>query len=169
MINKLIVGVGDMSVSNKPDSLIVTYALGSCIGLAAYDPLVRAGGLIHIMLPNTTDALSIKRNPIMFIETGFPIFFEELYKLGAAKPRLIIKIAGGASLYSNNNMFNIGARNCEYTKRYLQENNMKLVAQSIGGTYARTMKLTLKNGKVWVKIPGLGSVELWKISKISKR
>jgi chemotaxis protein CheD len=156
---KIIVGVGDMAVSKAPGGQLVTYALGSCIGLFAYDPLIKAGGLIHIMLPEATEDAS-GQNPFMFADTGLPIFFEELFKLGCMKVRLKVKLAGGASLFDDKKMFNIGERNYNYIVNYLRENNYALLAETIGGTNSRTMTSHLDTGKVFIKIPGIGEVEL---------
>jgi len=157
---KIIVGVGDMMISSTQNAVIVTYALGSCIGLSAYDPLLRLGGLIHIMLPEATDGLSSQKNPYMFAETGLPIFFDELLKLGSKKFRLEIKIAGGASLFNENKMFNIGERNYNYIRNYLSVNGYRLTSEAVGGTCSRTMATDINTGKVTIKIPGIGEVEL---------
>ena len=51
---KLIVGVADLAVSSNPAVLIVTYSLGSCLGVTIYDPVAKVGGLLHAMLPDST-------------------------------------------------------------------------------------------------------------------
>ena len=51
---RVIIGVGDMAVSNNPQVTLSTYALGSCVGVVAYDPVARAGGILHLMLPDST-------------------------------------------------------------------------------------------------------------------
>mgnify|MGYP001561206167 CR=1 FL=1 len=68
---RVVVGVGDLSVSNNIAITLSTYALGSCIAVAAYDPVVKAGGLLHLMLPESSispdKAIS---QPAMFADTG---------------------------------------------------------------------------------------------------
>ena len=63
--------------------LIVTHALGSCLGLTVYDPVIRVGGLLHAMLPlsriNPQKALM---KPFMFVDTGVPKLFQALYDVG---------------------------------------------------------------------------------------
>jgi chemotaxis protein CheD len=87
----LIVGVGDMKVSNDPESILITYSLGSCIALAIYDPVVKVGGLLHYMLPDSSlDESKARKNPYMFGNTGIPVLFKETYKFGAKKNRLKI-------------------------------------------------------------------------------
>ena len=83
-----IVGVADMKVSNRTDDTIVTYSLGSCIGLAIYDPQTAVGGMLHYMLPNSAiDVVKAKSNPFMFADTGIPALFKKIYELGAEKSR----------------------------------------------------------------------------------
>jgi chemotaxis protein CheD len=157
---KIVVGAGNMAVSDSPNMQLIAYALGSCIGLAAYDPLIRIGGLIHIMLPEACAGEGSNRNPFMFADTGLPLFFDELYKLGATKSRLELKMAGGASLFNERKVFNIGERNHDFIKNYIKKNNFKLIAETIGGTSSRTMVVFLNTGKVFIKNPGIVEIEL---------
>ena len=83
---KIVVGVADMAVSKNPNDEIITYALGSCLGITVYDPVVQVGGMIHIMLPmSTIDAEKAKNKPYMFVDTGVPILFNECYKKNKRK------------------------------------------------------------------------------------
>ena len=50
---RIVVGVEDMAISNSANAILSTYALGSCVGVIAYDLLLVVGGLLHIMLPNS--------------------------------------------------------------------------------------------------------------------
>ena len=83
---KIIVGVADMKTSNEPGDTIITYSLGSCIGLVIYDPVARAGGILHYMLPDSSiDGVKAKTKPYMFADTGIPRLFKQAYTLGAKK------------------------------------------------------------------------------------
>ena len=107
-----VVGIADSRVSADPGVTLVTYSLGSCIGLSIWDPQVRVGGLLHYMLPDSALSLEkAKANPDMFANTGIPNLFRSAFKLGAVKKRLIVKIAGGSQLLDDNGTFNIGKRN----------------------------------------------------------
>lgn len=93
-----------MKVSNNQEDVLITYALGSCIGVAVYDPLVRVGGLLHFMLPDSNlDVDKAKANPAMFADTGIPLLFKSCYRLGAEKHRMVVKVAGGASILDDTN------------------------------------------------------------------
>ncbi len=89
------VGVADMKVSRQPEEVLVTHALGSCLGVAVYDPVARVGGILHFMLPDSSlDPAKGQSHPHMFADTGLPQLFRECYRLGAQKSRLRVKVAG---------------------------------------------------------------------------
>ena len=90
-----VVGVADMVVSNDSSAEIVTYSLGSCLGLTIYDPVKKIGGLLHLMLPDSKiDAAKAVSAPYMFVDTGVPRLFHAAYNLGADRSRLVVKVAG---------------------------------------------------------------------------
>jgi chemotaxis receptor (MCP) glutamine deamidase CheD len=96
------VGIAEMKVSKGAEDLIITHALGSCLGITAYDPMTRVGGMLHAMLPQgSLNADKAVENPYMFVDTGLPRLFEACLRAGAAKNRLIITVAGGAAMKSN--------------------------------------------------------------------
>ena len=98
-MSDLIVGISDIKVSNNAEDVIVTYALGSCIGIVVFDPIAKVGGMLHYMLPESAlDQNKARENPAMFADTGIPLLFKACYKLGAEKKRMLVKAAGGASI-----------------------------------------------------------------------
>ena len=100
----IVVGIADMKFSNNPDDILVTYALGSCVAVVIYDPLMKVGGLLHYMLPDSSlDANKARENPGMFADTGVKLLFKSCYTLGAEKKRIITKVVGGASILDNIN------------------------------------------------------------------
>jgi chemotaxis protein CheD len=152
---KINVGVADMKVSNDPDVTLVTHSLGSCIGLAVYDPAVRVGGILHYMLPESElDTNKARENPLMFADTGIPILFRYCYKLGAIKGRMIVKVAGGSQIMDASGVFNIGKRNYAALRKILWRNHVLIDAEDIGGTVNRTMWLSVATGKLSLNISG---------------
>ncbi len=143
-----------MKVSDDPGAIIITHSLGSCIGLTIYDPHVKAGGLLHYMLPTPTDAKKKKTRPFMFAETGIPLLFKACYELGAKKGRMVIKIAGAAQVMDASDVFSIGQRNHGALKQIFFRNNVLIDAEDIGGNRPRTMRLNIATGEVTIKIPG---------------
>jgi chemotaxis protein CheD len=160
----LIVGVADMKVSNNINDVLVTYSLGSCIGLAIYDPVAQVGGMLHYMLPESKlDEVKARKNPSMFGDTGIPYLFKETYKLGAKKNRLRIIVVGGAQILDQAGLFNIGKRNYNLLRKLFWKNNALVDFEDVGGTSNRTLKLEVKSGDAWLKVSGKGIKKIsWK-------
>lgn len=151
-----IVGVADMKISSQPGDQLVTYALGSCLGIAIHDPVVNVGGLLHVMLPlSTIDPAKAAENPSMFVDTGVPQLFISCYKAGAQKQRLVVKVAGGASVHVDEaeDHFQIGKRNFVMLRKLLWKNGVLLKAHDVGGAHSRTMMLDIGSGTVMLKTP----------------
>jgi chemotaxis protein CheD len=153
----MIVGVGDMKVSNNPEVVLVTYSLGSCIGVCIYDSTVRVGGLLHYMLPESSiDQVKARNAPCMFGDTGIPFLFKETYKLGAKKNRLKVIVVGGAEILDQQGFFNIGKRNYALLRKLFWKNNVMISFEDVGGNVNRTLKLEVGTGVSWLKTSGNG-------------
>lgn len=149
------VGISEMSVSNKPEDVIVTYSLGSCVGLALYDPEARVGGMIHCMLPlSRIDPEKAKKNPCMFTDTGVPKLLQAVLEMGATRRRLVAKVAGAAAPLNDNSVFKIGERNYVVLRKVLWKNDILIASEQVGGTVARTLFLHLDTGRTVVKSGG---------------
>lgn len=152
----IIVGVADMVVSNDPSADLVTYSLGSCLGITLYDPAIKVGGLLHVMLPSSKiDAAKAATAPYMFVDTGLPRLFRSLYNFGADRGRLQMKAAGGAQFLDAAGIFNIGDRNQRALFDILEHNGFNLHVQDFGGVTSRTMRLGLDTGRVQIQSPGI--------------
>lgn len=158
---KQVVGIAEMKTSADTSDTLITYALGSCLGIAIHDPVAGVGGLLHIMLPTSSiDTEKAAANPHMFVDTGVPQLFLECYKLGAQKERLVIKVAGGACAAGNeeDDFFQIGKRNFTMLRKLLWKNGVLLNAQDVGGCDSRTMTLEIATGEVSVKTNGQSTI-----------
>ena len=156
-----ILGVADMKVSNQPGDTIVTYSLGSCIGLAIYDPQAGVGGMLHYILPNSAiDAVKAESNPFMFADTGIPALFKQVYELGAKKSRIKIFVAGGAEIMEQEGIFNLGRQNYSALMQILNKNDVSIWKQAVGGYSNRTIKMEITSGNIYLKTSGLGEVRL---------
>ncbi len=148
----LVVDIADLAVSKDPGASLITYSLGSCIGLTVWDPEVRVGGLIHFMLPESSlSPEKAKANPAMFADTGVPALFRAAYDLGAVKKRLVVKVAGGAQLLDDSGTFNIGKRNYVMVRKLFWKNNVLIDAEHVGGSMSRTLRLDVGSGRVILK------------------
>ena len=153
----LVVGMADLRLARGATRL-VTYALGSCLGITVWDPVARVGGLLHVMLPDSgIDAGKAARNPAMFVDTGVPLLFRQSYELGARKERIVVRVAGGAhhGVAEHDDPFEIGKRNFLMLRRLLWKNDVLLKSHDVGGWQtSRTMRLDLATGEVTVKANG---------------
>jgi chemotaxis protein CheD len=151
-MSEIIVGISDLKVSSNPDDVLITYALGSCISIAVYDPKARVGGLLHFMLPDSTlDAIKAKEKAAMFADTGIPLLFKSCYAIGAEKKRMVVKVAGGASILDDGNYFRIGQKNITAMRKIFWHNNVLIDAEDTGRNCNRTVRLELGNGRCLIK------------------
>jgi len=154
-MRSITVDISDMKVSADRNDVLVTYSLGSCVGLTLYDPVAKIGGLIHCMLPlSKIDAEKAKTRPCMFVDTGVTRLLTELFQIGAQRQHLVAKLAGAGSPLGKEETFRIGERNYTIIRKLLWKNNILINAEDIGGSKARTMYLYLEDGLVTVKSEG---------------
>lgn len=149
------VGMADLNVCKDPD-IITTLGLGSCIGIALYDPVTKIGGLAHIMLPDSTKMRN-NSNIAKFADTGIEELLKRVIKEGASKTRLVAKIAGGAKMFEVSGLSdigNVGLRNAEASKAKLKELGIRLVAEDTGLNYGRTVELHCDTGEYYIKSVG---------------
>jgi chemotaxis protein CheD len=153
-----VVGIADMRISSDPAERLVTFALGSCLGIALFDPVARVGALAHVMMPSAGfDPQRADRSPLAFVDSGVPLLFREGYRAGAVKERMIVSVAGGATAADRQeeDRFQIGKRNVLMLRRLLWKNDVLIHAHDLGGVrMSRTMMLTIGTGEVRVRVNG---------------
>jgi chemotaxis protein CheD len=153
---KTIVSIADMKVARSPADVLVTHALGSCIGMAVHDPTSGVAGMLHVMMPQSkTNPAKAAKNPYLFVDTGVPAFLEALRGAGANPKAWSIKLCGGGSaLRSGTDHFQIGRQNYVALRKVLWQSGVLIDAEDIGGTDARGMYLDVATGRVWVSRAG---------------
>ena len=143
------IGMAQWFVGKAP-GIITTIGLGSCVGVALYDPITKIGGMLHLMLSDSTRCAYNKNiNRAKFADTGIRDMLDNMLELGANKGNIVAKIAGGAQMFEikeGNDLLNIGDRNIEATKKTLQELEIVILGEDVGDTYGRTIELDLENG-----------------------
>lgn len=148
------VGIADMKLTRR-EGVLITYALGSCIGISLYDPMIQLGALIHIMLPQMGNM--DQSNVFKYADSGIEETLRKMSAFGAVKSRLVAKIAGGAKMFDiqgDSNFGNIGLRNVESVKAVLRRESIPIRAEDTGSNYARTMLLDVANGQVTIRTFG---------------
>lgn len=149
------VGMADMNLCSAPDA-ITTLGLGSCVGIVLYDAAKKLCGMVHVMLPDSTQIRN-NQNRAKFADTGIEALLEEMLKLGANRRCITAKIAGGAQMFAfstNNDMLRVGERNVEATKRKLAQLGIPILAEDTGLTYGRTIEFYPENGNLVIKAVG---------------
>ncbi len=152
MGNIVTVGISDLNIAKNPDTL-VTYALGSCVGICLYDAATRIAGLAHIMLPSSVQAGNTTQ-PYRFADSGIAALVRKMEIVGVPKIRLKAKIAGGAQMFAvttNSSISNIGARNVAAVKETLAKFNIPIIANDTGSNYGRTVYFSAADGIMKVK------------------
>ena len=146
------IGISDMKIVRCPE-VLVTYALGSCVGICLYDPVAKVGGLGHIMLPNFP-AGNPNGNKYRFADSCIPLMLREMEMLGSFRRRITAKIAGGAKMFTvsgDSDFGNIGARNVTEVKNTLRLLQIAICAEDTGENYGRTVFFYTENGTMVVK------------------
>jgi len=149
----LVVGVADMQVSADPDEILLTYALGSCLGITLHDPGKCIGGLLHIMLPDSHLHSRTTIRPAMFLDTGLPLLLKTMLDAGADQGALRCKVFGGAQLLSADNFFRIGAQNVDACYKLSVELGLRVQVWEVSGSVNRTIRLFNRTGEVLVRVP----------------
>ncbi len=150
---RITVGVGDLAVSNQKGYEIVTHSLGSCIGVLLHDPAVGVGGLLHLMLPESSlNPDRARQQPAVFADTGLPLLFKSAYNLGAKKGRMRVVVVGGSQLLDQSGRFNIGQRNYAAVRKIFWRNNVLIDVEDVGGQVNRTVGLEVATGRIWLKV-----------------
>lgn len=164
---KVSVKIADMKIAQGFSGELVTHALGSCIGVTAYDPVAHVGGMSHFMLPNPkpgSDGSEVTVGPHPYASAAIPALFRAIYAAGGEKSRLIVTAAGGAEVLKAGSALKIGSRNWTILRKLLWKNNVALAASDIGGTQSRNMSLDIGTGQVSITKEG-ATKTLWQIGQ----
>jgi chemotaxis protein CheD len=156
-----VVGISDCQVSTDAAGELVTYALGSCIAVSAWDPSRRVAGLLHYMLPDSTlDSRRAEQNPCMFADTGIQALLDNVARQGADRRRLVIMLTGGAQVLDPQRVFDIGRRNHLAARKLLWKLGVMIAAEEVGGTVSRTVRLDVDTGRLSIREGGGTEKEL---------
>lgn len=152
-----VVGIGQVAVTRDSPPL-VTYALGSCLGVAVHDPITGVGGLLHAALPDSElDPERAREEPGRFVDTGLQELFRQTTRLGARRESLVVKAAGGARMYATDTgegSFRVGARNIRALRDALRARSVRVERTDLGGVRSRTLRLDPATGRVTVESQG---------------
>jgi len=149
------VDISGLVATADPEVEIITYSLGSCVGLTLLDPRAGVGGMIHCLLPlSRIDPAKAAQRPAMFVDTGVPELLRRLYALGARRDKLVAKVAGAGSPLGPDATFKIGQRNYTVMRKILWKNGILIRGEDVGGRAARTLVLDMATGRTTVRTEG---------------
>jgi len=152
---EVLVGISEMHVTTDPSAVLVTYSLGSCIGLSLYDEKARVGGLLHAMMPlSAADKEKAVLKPAMYTDTGVTSILQALFDRGATRRTIVAKVAGAATSVDGAGIFRIGERNQMVLRKILWKNDILIAAEDVGGAFARTLILEMETGRTLVRSNG---------------
>jgi len=133
-----------MYISTAP--CMISTVLGSCVSVCLWDSVLEIGGMNHYMLPlwNGQGLASPKYGNIATDK-----LIEGMINNGSKKKNITAKVFGGASvLQIKNDIFNIGERNIDLAYNHLKINDIKIIAESVGGYAGRKLIFFPHTGEV---------------------
>lgn len=150
-MERIIVGIADGKIAKSP-AVLISYALGSCVGICLYDHQLKVAGMLHILLPYQRVAAN-QSNVYQFADTGIKKLVQELQTdYGVKRERLTAKIAGGAEMFQQAQAeTGIGEKNIKAVKAVLKSEGIPIAAEDIGKSYGRTIVFSAQTGKLEVR------------------
>jgi chemotaxis protein CheD len=163
--SRLVVGIGEFAVSDRPSDVIVTHALGSCIAVCIFDPERQVAGLLHFLLPESRiNPQRAMEQPATFADTGIPLLFQAAFERGAQRARCRVCLVGGAEVAAHHSAgpcaFNIGRRNQLAAKNTLWRSGVLIDREDTGGKTIRTVHLRVADGRLQVSTGGDASYQV---------
>lgn len=160
MNKEIKVGIADMKIARR-EGVLITYALGSCIGISLYDPAIKLAALLHIMLPEAGNMSDM--NVFKFADTGIQEMLRKMAAFGGVKRRYQCKIAGGAKMFDMKGaggIGNIGERNIRSVEAIMSAEQIRILKKDVGLNYARTMLVDAADGTVRIRTAGRSEIIL---------
>jgi chemotaxis protein CheD len=150
-----VVGVGAAAVTSDKTQVLVTYSLGSCVGLTLFDPRAGVGAMLHAQLPlSSASPEQAREAPTMFVDSGVVYILERIFAMGATRGSIVACVAGAALSAAENDVFQIGRRNHSIVRKILWKNDILISAEDVGGRVARTLMLDIASGRTTLRVAG---------------
>jgi chemotaxis protein CheD len=161
-VRERVVRVADWVV-DAGDAVLVTLGLGSCVAMVLYDPVARAGGLAHLLLPSPSLARD-RSSPGRFPETALPLLLGGMAAVGAERARITARLVGGASMFASGGTaprpLPMGERNVVAARQVLAAARVPVVAEDVLKNHGRSVYFFLDAGRVEVRTVANGIVVL---------
>jgi chemotaxis protein CheD len=148
-----VIAQGEYAIGDRPETMISTI-LGSCVAVCLRDPVLRLGGMNHILLP---EAAGGRIGSVSFGASDMERLMNALLKRGAIRSRLEAKVFGGAAVVSG--LSDIGARNAAFVRGFLAAEGIALLSENTGGDRARQVRFWPESGRAQHRFVGLTEVD----------
>jgi chemotaxis protein CheD len=148
------VGLGEIRVSRDPSAVLVSFGLGSCVAVCAYDLAARVGGMMHVVLPYCSNKDSARKFPGKYADIGMPTLIREMENHGAIRTRIQVKIAGGASVIhaaTFDGLLDMGQKNIVAVRGALERESIPIVSSDTGGHKGRSVWMLVGTGAMTVR------------------
>jgi len=147
----IIIGIGEYEISNRLEDTIKTLALASCVAVTFHCPIKKVSAMVHIALPSPSDCDKRLDKPAYYATIGIPEVINRLmWEYGCSKKTLSTRLFGGACSIKENDFFNIGEKNIDAVKSILQQRNIKINSETIGGFVSRSVEMRVDTGELSV-------------------
>ncbi|HZW03315.1 MAG TPA: chemotaxis protein CheD [Anaerolineaceae bacterium] len=149
------IGLGERSISQNKEDVLVAYGLGSCLAISMVDPARQIGGLLHAVLPENTGGGGLLSSK--YVDSGIEGLLNDMLQAGAERYRIAVRMVGGANMLLSDSMantFDIGSRNVLIARRTLEKLNLKVRSEHVGGHTGRTVRLYVGEGRTTVRVIG---------------
>ena len=157
MQNNIVVGLGEIKISNNPNDVLVAYGLGSCLGITFFDPVMKLAGMVHAVLPTCDTSIPQTEASTKYVCCGIDTLLKKIVDAGGQRGRLVIRMAGGANMLSAtsfSDIMNIGQRNIESARQKLSELKFQVAGEEVGGNIGRTVRFYVVDGRVAIRMMG---------------
>jgi chemotaxis protein CheD len=134
---------------------LITTVLGSCVSACIRDTTTGIGGMNHFMLPAdiSRDTKAWGNTPVDAQTRYGNIAMERLINVilagGGKRQNLEIKLFGGGKVLQIDT--DIGAKNIDFVKHYLDTEGLTIAAEDIGGSKPRKIQYFPNTGRARVK------------------
>lgn len=131
------------------DGEVLVTVLGSCVAACLRDPLTGIGGMNHFMLPDA--APEVISPSARYGTQAMELLINQLVRVGARRGRLEAKVFGGGAVLKGLEIAQIGQRNADFVLRFLQTENIPVIAKDLLDSYPRKVYFFPETGRVLVR------------------
>ena len=144
------VPMGNVRVNSGGETLTAS-GIGSCLVIALWDPVRRAGGLAHAMLPPASRPPGCNGQDTKYTDAAIDEMLGQMLAGGSKREHLEAKIVGGANMFPNLKA-DLGSENIRSAKEKLDREHIGLTRECVGGAAGRSVEFCTASGIVTVKV-----------------